>query len=265
MTKSTLPKSVFFFLVPKHEEHLWENYRRINLVFEFRGVCLSVCMCGHCFSTPTPHPSASPLCLLFRSPGWFPLRFVRKVNELSPSPLSFSLPLSPSQPPLSPVGETACHKANEVHLLTKRGGLPDTLIKCVLETEVGETEGSSLQTCSCGAMSRHRSTKTSKTFKNKVHSMGKVQHLLPNTGELFHCVKSQKLKTLFCNQSWVISLEMNSSICDCFNQCIYFCVFFLSIQVTASWMCLLFGLQSSDHHCNTLSEFIMVNQRGTAN
>lgn len=46
-------------------------------------------------------------------------------------------------PPLSHslnVQETARHTANEVHLLTKRGGLPDTL-KCAQESEVSDTEG----------------------------------------------------------------------------------------------------------------------------
>lgn len=58
------------------------------------------------------------------------MRFVRKVNELPPSSLSHSLN----------VQETGRHTANEVHLLTKRGGLPDTL-KCAQESEVADTEG----------------------------------------------------------------------------------------------------------------------------
>lgn len=58
------------------------------------------------------------------------MRFVRKVNELPPSSLSHSLN----------VQETARHTANEVHLLTKRGGLADTL-KCAQESEVADTEG----------------------------------------------------------------------------------------------------------------------------
>ena len=76
-----------------------------------------------------------------------------------PPPLPSLSPLSS----LSPVGETARHKANEVHLLTKRGGLQDTLIKCALETEVSETLGSSVHTLAfCVAMYWHRSA----TFTN---------------------------------------------------------------------------------------------------
>ena len=127
---------------------------------------------------------------------------MRKVNELSPSSLSLSLTASLSLPSLSPVGETARHKANEVHLLTKRGGLPDTLIKCALETEVSETEGSSLKTSGPGSdqakLPRHLQ------IEDIVHLVAQVE---PNITDLFNCLQLNQLAKMFCNRSW-ISLKL---------------------------------------------------------
>lgn len=93
--------------------------------------------------TPPPFCLSRPVCC-FVPLGDFHCALCAKWMNYPPPPAT---PCSPTAPtlPLSPVGETARHKANEVHLLTKRGGLPDTLIKCALQTEVSETEGSWLQ------------------------------------------------------------------------------------------------------------------------
>lgn len=56
--------------------------------------------------------------------------------------MNYPPPLSHPTPPCScrsqPLERLVCREANEVHLPTKRGGLPDSLIKCAPHTPVSD-------------------------------------------------------------------------------------------------------------------------------
>lgn len=66
------------------------------------------------------------------------------MNYPSPHHHLHQLPpllLSPALPLFQPLDRVLRHAANEVHLLTKRGGLNRATLKCALETEVSENTG----------------------------------------------------------------------------------------------------------------------------
>lgn len=220
--------------------------------------CVYPCACVDTVSQLPPARALrlSPVCCFVPLGDFHCALCAKWMNYPPPLPLSLALPS------LSPAGETARHKANEVHLLTKRGGLPDTLIKCALQTEVRETEGSSLHSRSCVAKSRHPSRNLqTHVLITYVDFMGKGQHLL--TSELFKCDKFPKLSLS------LISSEMIPNIYEMINNDLFSSTFIkihLDFIGLNSWLCitcakaptapcihLLFRLQSSDHHCKKQS------------
>lgn len=178
-----------------------------------------------------PHPptlAASPLGLLFRSPGWFPLRFVRKVNELSPSS-----PFRSPSPLLSFTRWRDCSPYSQWSPpLNKKRWTTDTLIKCALETEVRETEGSSSHSRRCVGTSRDRSAKT---LPRRLHikcercTVGKVLHVdFQQPGRyLTRIIRQNQL----LGRSRIILLEMIRRSMFVFNSSFYWFLWTLCLNL----------------------------------
>lgn len=185
-------------------------------------MCWSVCVCGR----PPTHPPSPPLpsVCCFVPLGDFHCALCAKWMNYPP-PLPFALlsftrwrdcsPYSQWSPPLN-----------------KKRWTTDTLIKCALETEVRETEGSSSHSRRCVGTSRHRSAKT---LPRRLHikcercTVGKVLHVdFQQPGRyLTRIIRQNQL----LGRSRIILLEMIRRSMFVFNSSFYWFLWTLCLNL----------------------------------